>query len=126
MSEPMNQQTGAELRSFILAQTDLKTESLLVPEWGGVTVGIREMKAKARNKVIQDATLVDGKRDLVKFYPLITILSVYDVATDKALFELADLDALNEQGGTAMERVCQVAVKLSGLDPSAFAEIKNA
>lgn len=122
-SEPIT--LTADLRAAILSCTKLKEQHLQVPEWNNAVVLIREMKAKDRNKVMQDSTRGDGTRDLVKFYPLITILSTFNPGTNEQIFQLADLDSLNEQGGSAMERVCQLAVKLSGLDGSQFAEAKN-
>ena len=118
------QPQGADLRAAILAPRPLATKVIPVPEWG-VSVEVREMKAKQRQMVIQSTNKPDGTRDMVRFYPLIVINSAFDPNTGMPIFEAADLDALNEGGGTVLERLCQVAVKLSGLDAAQFEETKK-
>lgn len=122
VAQPM----GQDLRAAILAKkNNLKTQTLDVPEWG-VKVTVKELRGKARAQLLQDTTRADGTRDLVRFYPTLVILSTFDPATGDPIFELADSAELNEQGGSALERVGQVAAKISGLLPDAFQDAKNA
>jgi len=120
------QPKGGDLRAAILAQTqELQEQTIYVPEWK-VWVTVREMSSPARVALITATTDATGRRDGNKYYPLLTIASCFDPATKQPIFSAADKDTLNTGGGTAMERVTQIASRLSGLDADMFQQTKKA
>lgn len=105
----------ANLREKILTAQDIKKELVTVEEWG-VQVEVRGLKGSERARLMQDS--VDAKTgsvDFVKLYPDLVIASTYDPETGEKVFEPTDRDALNEKSGAALEKIAQVAMRLSGL-----------
>jgi len=103
-------------RADILAADDLTTEEVAVPEWGG-TVLVRGMTGRERDafeaglgqerngKVVQNFTNTRAK---------IVIRCTVDAAGNR-VFDDADIEVLGEKSGAALDRVFEVAARLSGL-----------
>ncbi|WP_134705090.1 hypothetical protein [Ammoniphilus sp. YIM 78166] len=112
----------SKLREKILNAKDIKEENVPVSEWE-VEVQVRGLTGSARAKIL--SACVDtqtGAMDFEKLYPELLIASVYDPETGEKVFADADRDALNGKSGGALEKVAQVAMKLSGFNQAAVKE----
>lgn len=110
-------------RERILSKQDLKEELLHIPEWddeeGKCELLILSLTGRQRAHWLQQATNKDGI-DLTKVYPDLLIACCHDPETRQPVFEAPDRDALNEKCGAALERIAQVAIRLSGLTAAAI------
>jgi hypothetical protein len=111
-------------REAILAAPDIKTEQVAVPEWGG-TVLVRGMTGAERDEY--EATLVVGKgknRDvnMRNARAKLVVRCLVD-ADGKRLFGDADVAALGKKSATALERVFDVARRLSGMSDEDLEEL---
>jgi hypothetical protein len=77
-----------DIRSQILAADDLPREAVAVPEWGGVTVWVRTLTGTER-----DRFETQGAR----------------------LFADGDAGALGKKSSKALDRLLEVAMRLSGI-----------
>lgn len=104
-------------RDEILGAHDRKTEDVAVPEWGG-TVRVRALSGAERDAY--EAGIVQIKGDGSRKFTLanararLVSLSVVD-ENGEHLFSEADVAALGAKSATALERVFDVARRLSGL-----------
>lgn len=113
----------SELRERILAAQDIATERVFVEAWG-VEVEVRGMSGRARAELMQRA--MDGQAlNIGKAYPLLVIGCTFDPATGERIFSEADLEAVSEKSGAALEQVAFAAARLSGLDPEAAERSKS-
>ena len=99
-------------KEAILAADDLPSEIVPVPEWGG-EVKVRSISGKERDGL--EAAISAGKKvDLSNIRARLVALSV--VGEDgKPLFAPADVEALGGKSAKALDRVFDVAQRLSGL-----------
>lgn len=103
----------------ILSYNDLVTEIVKVPEWGGGEVIVRCLTGSERDEleslVIQEKS-DDGDRkvDLSNFRARLVALSVIDEKGDR-LFTIDDVIALSKKSAKALDRVFNVAERLSAL-----------
>jgi hypothetical protein len=105
-----------KLRDKIFAAKDIKEEKVLVPEWDTELL-IKGLNGKDRSDLL--AACIDmktGSMDLEKLYPMLIIATAYDPETGEKVFEATDRDQINTKSGGALEKVGQVAMKLSGLN----------
>ena len=109
----------SELRDKILQFDDIEVETVTVPEWGGVTVELRTPTVQARGELISQFMKDTGKIDYVRMYPALVVATSYDPETGEQLFTNDDVDALTLKSSKAMERLGEVAIKLSGLENAA-------
>ena len=104
-------------REQILSADDRKTEDVEVPEWGG-TVRVRALSGAERDAY--EAGLVqlrsDGTRRLTmqNARARLVSLSLCDEQGNR-LFSDADVSELGDKSAAALERVFDVASRLSGL-----------
>lgn len=113
--------SASKLREKIFQSQDLITENVTVDEWG-VTLQVRALNGKNRAKLLNDCMDKQGNMDLEKFYPDLLIASCYEPETNELVFDAADRDQLNTKSGGALEKVAQVAARLSGLTPTALGD----
>jgi hypothetical protein len=112
----------------ILEASDLKTEEVNVPEWGG-TVKVRTMTGTDRDAFENSmvATLPDGSRkpDMSNMRAKLVALTV--VGDDgNRLFDVSDIDRLALKSASALARVFDAAQALNGLGAKAQEEaLKN-
>lgn len=119
-------------RDQILAAQDITTEEVSVPQWGG-TVLVRGMSGTERN-LFEDACTKEipagnraGRRagqTVTKFVKdnimaKLCAWCMVDEAGEK-LFADTDIGALGKKSGAALQRVMEVAMRLSGLDDDAI------
>jgi len=105
-------------REQILAAVDMKIEEVAVPEWGGV-VYVKALSGRARDQFDASRYRLKGKEvEMIHENTRATLvaLSVCDPA-GQLQFSEADVKALGEKNALALERVFEVAQRLSGLRP---------
>lgn len=104
-------------RDDILKAEDNGTEEVEVPEWGG-TVLVRGMTGRERDE-FETSMMERGRGGRMVPNPANTRAKVVArcVVDDegKRLFTAADVAALGDKGGAAIDRVFEVAARLSGM-----------
>lgn len=114
-------------RADILKAKDLKTEAVEVPEWGG-TVLVRALTAKERLDISREITGPDGKIDRSATLDLqirLPFLCMVDESGARLFADESDLIALQAKSAAALERVFDVAQRLSALSKQAVDETKK-
>lgn len=99
-------------RDAILAATDTKTESVDVPEWGGSVV-VRSMTAGARDKFDSLVSATKGVGYSGVRLWVVLQCCVNDVG--ELLFKPEDEAALRLKSSVVIERIFDVALRLSGI-----------
>lgn len=106
-------------REAILAAQDLPVEDVDVPEWGG-TVTVRTLTGSERS-VYQEAMIrvsADGRERSVVLRDAdvrLAALSMIDRESGQHLFSADEVDLLGGKSARALNRVVEVAQRLSGL-----------
>jgi len=98
----------------ILAQNDLQTEDVEVPEWGGY-VRVRELTLFERSKLTD---LYEQDIPEYQKHPkcLVAILSMGAINEDGAhLFSEEEAENLINKNPRVIDRICKVISKLSGM-----------
>lgn len=111
---------GALRQRVLSSGPQLKEERLYVPEWDCEVI-VRELTGKERANFL--TTITDpktGARRMDRFYADIVIMSVIDPDTGLRAFEPGDRDPLNNGSGNVLERIAQVATRISALSGDAF------
>ena len=106
-------------KADILAAADLLYEDVPVAEWGG-TVRVRGLTGRERDAfeaAVASTKGKDVKLNLQNVRARLVALSVVD-ADGARIFDERDIGALGEKSAQALERVFQVAMRLSGLTPT--------
>lgn len=115
-------------KDAILAASDLSTESVACPEWGGAVL-IRSMTGTQRDAYEQSLMTKDEAGSYVVNTESMKVKLVVATAVDdagNALFTAADIPALSAKNASVIERLATVATRLSGLGKSATDEaVKN-
>jgi len=103
-------------REQILSASDLKIEEVQVPEWGG-SVFVQSLNGKARDKFESTRFKLKGdKVEMIHDNTRAVLVSL--CACDEAgtlLFSEGDVAALGAKNAAALDRVFDVAQRLSGL-----------
>lgn len=111
-------------RDAILGASDIKTEDVHVPEWGG-TVRVKGLTAAQRDRFEADSVTGNGKRrdvNLINIRARLVALSI--VGEDGAqLFNPGDVKALGDKSAGALDRVFSVASRLSGIGEEDIEEL---
>ena len=115
-------------RDAILGAQDIRTEDVLVPEWGG-TVKVRGMTGTQRNAFEKSITREKpaGNRTARRTGQTTTEIIAEEVKTrlvawcvvdehGTRVFHDDDLQALNEKSASALEKIVDAAMRLSGMD----------
>jgi hypothetical protein len=113
-------------KEMILGATDIVTESVNVPQWGG-DVLVRGMTGKERGVWQQSLKTGRGAKadvDLTYVQASLCQLCLVD-ESGKRLFAYNDVHALAEKSAGALEIVAKVAMRLSGLDDSDMESLKK-
>lgn len=109
------------LRDAILGASDIRTEEVHVPEWGG-TVLVRGLTAKQRDKAeaamlqlrgsVTSKTGPDMRLNISGVRALMAAMAIVDGQGNR-LFSDADAELLGEKSGAALDRVFAVVTRLS-------------
>lgn len=107
---------GVLTRDAILKAADLATETVAVPEWGGEVI-VRAMRGTERDAF--EIALFEGEGDARKFSGenVRAKLLVRCLVDDKGerLFADTDVKALGEHNAAVLDRLYDVAQRLSGI-----------
>jgi hypothetical protein len=107
-------------REDILGVTDMRYENVHVPEWGGA-VRVRGLRAAERDEYEASMVQQRGKDVNVNIKNIRARLVTLTCVNDKGerLFTEADVALLGQKSAAALERVYEVAARLSTIDESA-------
>lgn len=102
-------------REQILEADDIKTEVVNVPEWGGDVI-VRGLSGVERDAWEISVSMENGKqtRSPRNIRAQLVVRAVVD-DQEKKLFKPMDAEALGKKSGKALDRVYEVAAKLSGI-----------
>lgn len=113
-------------RDTILQADDLAREQVDVPEWGG-QVYVRMMTGEERDRwemSISKRRSNNGDIDLNGIRAALAVIVVCD-EKGNSVFKPEDAKALAKKNGTAIERICFAARKLSRLDDADIEDSKK-
>ena len=96
-------------REDILNVKDIKKEEVFVKEWNG-SVMVQSLSGKRRSEIMDYAMNDKGKLITEKLYPALMVAGVVEPE-----FKRADSEALLEKNSGALEKVCKVIMRLSGI-----------
>lgn len=103
-------------RDAILQAQDIQREEVAVPEWGG-TVLVRGLTGKERDGL--EASMIEGKGkkanvNLANLRAKLVSRAIVD-ENNQRMFTDADIQALSGKSAAALNRVYEVAQRLSGI-----------
>lgn len=106
-------------KSAILGASDLKTEDVHVPAWGG-TVRIRTMTGAERDEFRASIAATEGEAGVPigKFSAALLVAACVDESGAR-LFTAADMAALQAKAAAALDAPAAVAMRLNGLGAGA-------
>lgn len=113
-------------RDAILQAEDLPTEDIEVEEWGGA-VRVRALTGAERDAFEQSIVEQRGKSTRVNMRNIrakLVALTVVD-GDGKRLFSDKDAELLGKKSAVALNRVFEIAQKLSGLSPEDMEELSG-
>lgn len=110
------------LRDQIFAADDLDRETVEVPEWG-VTLEVRTPDGATRAKIAKIVGADEPNVELV--YPALLIPTLFDPDTGEQIFTVDDADAVNAKSGLVLERLSEVALRVSGVTQEALEAAKK-
>lgn len=111
-------------RDAILGASDIQSEDVHVPEWGG-TVRVRGLTAAQRDAFEAASVTGNGKRrdvNLANIRARLVALSIVDENGGR-VFNPGDVAALGEKSAGALDRVFNVASRLSGIGDADIEEL---
>ena len=112
-------------KASILAQDDLKTEDVQIPEWGGAWVRVRTLNASERDHFEASTVQRNGKKvttNLENIRARLCLLCLIDEEGNR-LFDEGDTFPLGGKSASALDRIFTVAQKLNGLRDSDVEEL---
>jgi hypothetical protein len=110
----------------ILGADDLDYEDVEVPEWGG-TVRVREMPGTERDKFEAQFVGKDGAsiraEGLEGFRARLAAATIVDENGRQLFRSVAEVKRLGEKSARALQRVCDVATRLSKMSEDDIKEL---
>lgn len=115
---------GLLSREQILGADDVGTEDVEVPEWGG-SVRVRGLSGAERDAYEASLVRTRGKNQEVNLQNVRAKLVAWSVIDENGerLFAQSDVKALGEKSASALDRVWEVARKLSRLSDEDVEEL---
>lgn len=111
-------------RDAILTASDIQTEVVEVPEWGG-SVLVRGLTGAQRDRF--EASMVELKKgkQVLKLSNLRAYLAALSIVDEQGqlLFSNEDIEALGNKSCAALQRIWDVARRLSGLSDDDVEEL---
>ncbi len=106
-------------REEILAMEDIPVEEVSIPEWGGRSVCVCGLTAAGKNNYQQAIVEMKGTARRLRLdnsTAKLVALTVVNNKTDrKLLFTERDVERLGTKSAAALERIIEVANRLSGM-----------
>lgn len=124
----MDSQNTYLSKDDILGMDDIPTEEVIVPEWKNRKVLISGLTAAGRNAYQASLSEIKGNTRKVKLEHSTAKLLVRTIvdANRQPIFHESDIIRLGTKSAAVLERLAKVAVRLSGMDEEANAElVKN-
>lgn len=117
---------GYLTRDAILGADDLLTEEVAVPEWGG-TVMVRGLDGQGRDEFEASTYVTRGNVSVRDTANIRAKLAARCIAGDDGapLFTQQDVAALGAKSGAALDRVWEVATRLSGIGAADAEELEG-
>jgi hypothetical protein len=117
------------LKDQIIGAEDLSHEDVDVPEWD-VMVRVRGLSGTDRDAYEAKAVAVrkggqDVELRLQDFRSRLLVKCLYDPKTDERVFDDNDIKALGAKSGVVIERLFNVARRLSGMDNESLEEARG-
>jgi hypothetical protein len=114
-------------REAILKADDLPSEDIAVPEWGGV-VRVRGLTGTGRDEYWASMTVQRGNTQVIDSANATAKLVARCVIGEdgEPLFTQNDVHALGERSGAALNKVFEVATRLSGISDTDMDELGKA
>lgn len=112
-------------KAEILAQDDLKTEDIQIPEWGNAWVRVRTLNASERDHFEASTVVRNGKKmttNLEHIRARLCLLCLVDENGER-LFQEEDMFPLGGKSAAALDRIFTVAQRLNGLRDSDIEEL---
>ena len=106
-------------RDQILNASDIKTEVVSVPEWGG-DVYVCMMTGYARD--VFESQMLDKKTGKKNMRAKLAAATVQD-EDGNLLFSEKDIELLGKKSGAALERIFDVALRINRIGPSDVDEL---
>jgi hypothetical protein len=128
---PNDKVTKFLTREAILAASDIVTEAVDIPEWGG-QVMVRALTGEERDSW-EESLLVEKKgrngrttreANLKNIRAKLVSISTYD-ADGNRLFTEYDVQVLGKKSASALQRIFKVAQRLSGLTDEEVDDLAN-
>ncbi len=110
-------------REEILSKVALKTEKVLVEEWGGEVL-VSEMSGASRDAWEQSISEKDGSGKLVSPRAKLVIFTVVGESGER-LFKDDDLEAIGKLSSFALEKLCAVSMRINGLGSESVSDSKK-
>ena len=113
-------------REMIEKASELKTETVSVPEWGG-DVLVRELTGTERDSyeagIVGDKTGKDRRINLQNIRARLVALSMIDPESHQRMYSDREINILGNKSAAALNRVFEVCQKLSGLTDADVEEL---
>ena len=125
MSAPEKPAPTPLTREAILAADDMLSEIVTVPEWGGGTIIVRGLTGEERDEFEASCIRGKGRKTEVNWRNArakLVVRSCY-LPDGSRLFEEEDAPKLGKKGAAALNRVYEVAARLSGLTEDDLEEL---
>lgn len=106
----------------IIAVDDIPTEEVKVPEWGG-SVLVRGLSGTERDRYEQSILHGGKKADLANATARLLSWTIVDENNSRLFITDGEVKELGKKSAQAIQRVFDVATRLSGLTPSDVEEM---
>jgi hypothetical protein len=110
-------------RDAILSASDLPTEDVEVPEWGG-SVRVRTMTGAERDQLEGEQIALPKGDQARNFRARLVVRTACDEA-GASLFTVSDVNALAGKSAAALDRVFTVATRLNGMSKTDVEELEK-
>ena len=112
------------IRQAALNAKDIRTELVEIPEWDHVKIEVRGFTLQERLDFygrVSDGETINRNN----FLPELVISACFDPDSGQKVFEAADRDTLKTKSAAALEKITQVAMRLSGLQEQDVVEVEK-
>ena len=112
----------SRLALAIADASDIDSELVPIPKWGGVTLKLIGMSAATRSEYLtrlMEARKSGDSQSLAQVEADLIVTCALDPETDEPAFEQSDIPMLLTKSGAVIGELSSRAMKLSGLDAKA-------